>query len=502
MKKYTVNIFYFLLLLAYSSFAQGKYNYIVIDKNDTQKDIIRKAANVVPSERQLRWQKMELIAFIHFNMNTFTGREWGNGNEDPKLFNPKKFDAEQWVKSIKDAGFKEIILTCKHHDGFCLWQTKTTDHSVKSSDWKEGTGDVVKEVSDACKKYNVAFGVYLSPWDRNTKFYGTDEYNDFFIEQLTELLTHYGKVSEVWFDGACGEGPNGKKQVYDYVRWYVHIRKLQPQANIAIMGPDVRWVGTESGKGRTTEWSVIPNNNMDQSVIARNSQQDVIYKPLGDLVNQNLGGRDIISSAKGLVWYPAETNTSIRPGWFYHSSEDSKVKTPKELMDIYFTSVGMNGVFLLNIPPDPDGLINENDILSLKGFKLLRDKTFKKNLADGSIVKSNNGKNEKAILDNNYQTYFTTKGTDTTTIIDISLPVEKTFNVLSLQENITVGQRVENFVFEYQGKDGNWIPITSGTTIGYKRLLQFDTVKAQNLRLRILSSRLNPTIAEFGIYYL
>ena len=502
MKKYTVNIFYFLLLLAYSSFAQEKYNYIAIDKNDTQKDIIRKAANVVPSERQIKWQKMELIAFIHFNMNTFTGKEWGNGNEDPKLFNPKKFDAEQWVKSIKDAGFKEIILTCKHHDGFCLWQTKTTNHSVKSSDWKDGNGDVVKEVSDACKKYNVAFGVYLSPWDRNTKYYGTDEYNDFFIEQLTELLTHYGKVSEVWFDGACGEGPNGKKQVYDYVRWYAHIRKLQPQANIAIMGPDVRWVGTESGKGRKTEWSVIPNNNMDQSVIARNSQQDIIYKPLGDLVNQNLGGRDIISSAKGLVWYPAETNTSIRPGWFYHSSEDSKVKTPKELMDIYFTSVGMNGVFLLNIPPDPDGLINENDIKSLQGFKLLRDKTFKKNIADGAIVKSNNGINEKAILDNNYQTYFTTKGTDTTTAIDISLPVEKTFNVLSLQENITVGQRVEKFVFEYQGKDGNWIQITSGTTIGYKRLLQFDTVNAQKLRLIILSSRLNPTIAEFGIYYL
>ena len=207
MKKYVVNIFLSFVLLTCSSLAQEKHNYVIIDKNDTQTEIIRKAANVVPSARQLRWQKMELIAFIHFNMNTFTGKEWGDGTEDPKIFNPKKLDAEQWVKSIKDAGFREIILTCKHHDGFCLWPTITTDHSVKSSNWKNGKGDVVREVSEACRKYNVAFGVYLSPWDRNSKFYGTDEYNKFFIEQLTELLTQYGTVNEVWFDGACGEGP-------------------------------------------------------------------------------------------------------------------------------------------------------------------------------------------------------------------------------------------------------------------------------------------------------
>jgi alpha-L-fucosidase len=502
MKKQFIIFFYIISFFICASRAQEKSSYVTIDKTDNQSEIIKKAANVVPSERQLRWQKLEMVAFFHFGMNTFTGKEWGDGTEDPKLFNPKKLNAEQWVKTAKDAGFKQVILTTKHHDGFCLWQTNTTEHSVKNSDWKGGKGDVVKDVSEACKKFKVGFGVYLSPWDRNCKYYGTEKYNDYFVEQLTELLTKYGKIDEVWFDGACGEGPNGKKQVYDFMRWYALIRKLQPQAVIAIMGPDVRWVGTESGKGRTTEWSVIPNDNMDITAIAKNSQKDMIYKPLGDLVSQNLGGRDVISSAKGLVWYPAETDVSIRPGWFYHSSEDLKVKTPGELMDIYFSSIGMNSVLLLNIPPDKDGLISKYDVKNLQGFKHLRDDTFKKNLAKGAIVKSINGKNEKAILDNNYNTYFTTNGTDTTTVIDISLPAEKTFNILSLQENITIGQRVENFKFEYLGKDGKWIQITNGTTIGYKRLLQFDAVTAKKLRLKILSSRLNPTISEFGIYLL
>lgn len=492
----------FFIFIECSLRAQTKNNHIIITKNDTQDDIIFKAANVVPTEKQLKWQKLEMNVFFHFGMNTFTGKEWGDGTEDPKLFNPKKMDAEQWVKTIKNAGFKQVIITAKHHDGFCLWQTKTTLHSVKSSNWKDGKGDVVKEVSDACKKFNIGFGVYLSPWDRNAACYGTDAYNDFFVEQLTELLTKYGKVDEVWFDGACGEKEKSKKNVYDFMRWYALIRRLQPQAVIAIMGPDVRWVGTESGKGRTTEWSVIPTNNMDQSVIANDSQQGVVYKPIKDMTGQDLGGRDIISSAKGLVWYPAETDVSIRPGWFYHSSEDLDVKTPRQLMDIYFTSVGMNSVLLLNIPPDTDGLISKNDIQSLDGFKLLMNNVFKRNLAQGTFVKSENGKNEKAILDNNYQTYYTTNGTDTTSTIDIVLPEERMFNVLSLQENISIGQRVEKFVFEKLDKNGTWVQIASGTTIGYKRLIRFDSVTAKKLRLRILSSRLNPTISEFGIYNL
>ena len=270
-------------LISNMSFAQKKYNYVPITQTDSPSEIIKKAANVVPTPRQLEWQKKELLAFIHFGVNTFTNKEWGDGTEKENIFNPQKFDADQWARTIKEAGFKEIILTCKHHDGFCLWPTKTTEHSVKNSPWKDGKGDIVKEVSDACKKYGIAFGVYLSPWDRNSKYYGTDQYNDFFEKQLIELLTNYGNISEVWFDGAYGEGPNGKKRLYDFIRWYKIIRKLQPNSVIANMGPDARWVGNEGGQGRITEWSVLPNDNMNQELITANSQHDVLYKPLGDL---------------------------------------------------------------------------------------------------------------------------------------------------------------------------------------------------------------------------
>lgn len=502
MKRPNIYVFCILLLLSNVSIAQEKHHFTAIDENDSPQEIIRKAAHIVPTERQLRWQKLELTAFFHFGINTFSNREWGDGKEDPKIFNPEKLDAEQWIKTVKEAGFKQIILTAKHHDGFCLWPTKTTNHSVKSSPWKNGNGDVVREVSEACKKHEIGFGVYLSPWDRNAASYGTDDYNEFFEAQLKELLTQYGKIDEVWFDGACGEGANGKKQVYDFLNWYSIIRELQPQAVIAIMGPDVRWVGTESGKGRNTEWSVIPSNQTDQFLIMKNSQQDLIYKPLGNMMEDDLGGREAISSAKGLLWYPAETDVSIRPGWFYHAYEDLKVKTPKELLDIYFTSVGMNSVLLLNIPPDTNGLINEHDVKSLQGFKQLMDETFGENLALGAQISSPNGIDEQAIIDQNDHSYYTTKDNDTSTYIDISLPEKRTFNLLMLQENISIGQRVENFQLEYLASNGEWKQVASGTTIGYKRILKFETINAQKLRLKILSSRLNPTISELGLFYL
>lgn len=492
----------FLWLILTTGFSQEKYNYVEIGVDDTREKIIRKAANVVPTERQLRWQQLELTAFFHFGINTFTGREWGDGTEEPKLFNPENLDAGQWIKTIKDAGFKQVVLTAKHHDGFCLWPTATTQHSVKSSSWKNGNGDVVKAVAEACREHEIGFGIYLSPWDRNAKSYGTEAYNDFFAAQLTELLTRYGQVDEVWFDGACGEGPNGKKQVYDFMRWYRLIRELQPQAVIAVMGPDVRWVGTETGVGRFTEWSVIPSDHLDLAETAGRSQQDVVFKPAKDLMDEDLGSREKIYSAKGLAWYPAETDVSIRPGWFYRESEDNLVKTPGQLLDIYFTSVGMNGVLLLNIPPDKNGLINQHDVQSLTGFKSLLDNLFADNLAAGATTTSNNGMGERLMLDGDYQTYFTTaSGTDTTTNISIVLSDEKTFNVLCLQENIAVGQRVEQFSLEYQNANGNWRTIATGTTIGYKRLLRFDNITAKHLRLSILSSRLNPAISEFGIYY-
>ena len=477
-----------------------KAHFVTISPTDSERDIIQKAANIVPTPRQLRWQELELTAFFHFGVNTFTGREWGTGKEDPKIFNPQKLNAEQWVKTVKDAGFKQVIITAKHHDGFCLWPTKTTTHSVKSSPWKDGNGDVVKEVAEACKKLNVGFGVYLSPWDMNAPIYGTDEYNDFFVDQLTELLTWYGKVDEVWFDGANGEGPNGKKQVYAFERWYQLIRKLQPEAVIAIMGPDVRWVGTETGVGRAQEWSVVPTNQLDQQSIAESSQKDMIFKPQGDMMGEDLGSRAKIRNAKGLVWYPAETDVSIRPGWFYHKDQDAKVKTPEHLMNIYFTSVGMNGVLLLNIPPNKDGLIEQADINSLQQWTADRKKIFSKNLLKRASVKSNNSINAKSIKDGKNYTHLTTRGNDTTTTIHIRLCGKKTFNILSLQENIRVGQRVEKFSAWYDD-NGSWKKFTEGTTIGYKRLLLFEKITAKKIKIEIEASRLNPTIAEVGLYY-
>lgn len=474
-------------------------NYVVILPSDSEADIIRKAANVTPSKRQLRWQQLELTAFFHFGINTFTNKEWGNGNEDIKMFNPTELNAEQWVKTAKQAGIKQVILTAKHHDGFCLWPTSTTDHSVKNTPWRNGKGDVVKEVADACRKYGVGFGVYLSPWDMNSPLYGTEAYNDLFIKQLTELLSNYGRIDEVWFDGANGEGPNGKKQVYDFDRWYSHIRKLQPSATIAIMGPDVRWVGTETGYGRETEWSVVPVSAQLQEKIAAGSQQDITFAPLGDMRDTDLGSRDKLKEAKGLIWYPAETDVSIRPGWFYHPAENSKVRSPENLLDIYFNSVGKNGVLLLNLPPDTRGLLHENDVKSLLEWKSIRQDIFKTNLAKGAVISSANGKGSKKMLDGREATHFTTQSNDTSTVIKFNLKGEKTFNILLLQENIRIGQRIEKFLLEYE-ENGIWKKAAEGTTVGYKRLLRFQPVTSRKVRLTILSSRLNPTISEFGLF--
>ena len=368
-------------ILTTVSFAQTK-NFVVIDASMSDEELLKIAATITPSPEQLRWQQLELTGFIHFGINTFTGKEWGTGKEDPKLFNPTALDAKQWVKACKDAGIKQVILTAKHHDGFCLWPTKTTEHSVKNSPWKDGKGDVVKEVADACKELGVGFGVYLSPWDMNNATYGTEAYNDLFIDQLTELLTQYGKVDEVWFDGANGEGPNGKKQVYDFERWYAHIRKLQPQAVIAVSGPDVRWVGTETGHGREEEWSVVPVGKKNK--FNEGSQTKVDTPPSGDMMGSVLGSRSQLRDGDALKWYPAETDVSIRPGWFYHESQDKKVKTPEYLKEIYFHSVGRNGVLLLNIPPDKRGLITDFDLAALKNWRKKLNEIFRVNLLKGA----------------------------------------------------------------------------------------------------------------------
>jgi alpha-L-fucosidase len=311
---------------------------------------------------------MEFIAFAHFGMNTFTDREWGRGTEDLSLFNPTGFSARQWVRAFKAAGMRMVIVTAKHHDGFCLWPSRYTEHSVKSSPWRAGKGDVVREVAEACREAGLKLGIYLSPWDRHEPTYGdSPAYNEHFRSQLRELLTNYGEVGEVWFDGACGEGPNGKRQEYDWPSYYKVVRECQPRAVIFGMGPDLRWVGTETGYGRETEWSVVPVKIREDSISPPPSLDDLFIP--GDMTAEDLGGREQISGARVLAWYPAETDVSIRPGWFYHAKEDGEVKMPQKLIDIYFSSVGRNGVLLLNVPPDSRGLIHENDIRSLMGMR-------------------------------------------------------------------------------------------------------------------------------------
>ena len=308
-----LTLFFFFLAMALGAQAQksGEYyvKHIEFPQNATIEQKVDMAARLVPTPQQYAWQQMELTAFLHFGINTFTGREWGDGKEDPALFNPSELDAEQWVRSLKEAGFKMVLLTAKHHDGFCLWPTATTKHSVASSPWKNGKGDVVKELRDACDKYGMKFGVYLSPWDRNAECYGdSPRYNEFFISQLTELLSNYGEVNEVWFDGANGEGPNGKKQIYDWDAFYKTIQRLQPKAVMAIMGDDVRWVGNEKGLGRETEWNATVLTTGIYARSAENNKRLGVFRKAKDL-----GSRSMLAEATELFWYPSEVGVSIRP---------------------------------------------------------------------------------------------------------------------------------------------------------------------------------------------
>ncbi|ULB33617.1 MULTISPECIES: alpha-L-fucosidase [Proteiniphilum] len=436
---------------------------------------VKLSAYVVPTQRQYEWQELELTAFIHFGMNTFTGREWGDGSEDPALFNPADLDAEQWVTTLQNAGFKLLILTAKHHDGFCLWPTATTSHSVASSPWHNGYGDLVKEVKEACDKYNMKFGVYLSPWDRNAASYGdSPKYNAMFAQQLTELLTNYGEIHEVWFDGANGEGPNGKVQEYDWGRFYHVIDSLQPKAVKAIMGDDVRWVGNEKGLGRETEWSVTPlQPNINEAITNENKRLNI------SPTSKELGIRQLISEAQTLYWYPSEVDVSIRPGWFYHPEQDNQVKTLQQLVNIYFNSVGMNSVLLLNIPPDKRGRIHEVDAERLNLF--------------GSYIR-NTFRNEK--LNDGEAAWKARSGASK----EFSIQPGETINTVMLQEDIRKGQRVEEFILE--GLINNeWVKLAEGTTIGYKRLLKFNDVAPTVLRVTISETRDIANIAKVGAYY-
>ena len=433
------------------------------------------ASRLVPTAQQLEWQQMEFTAFLHFGMNTFTGNEWGHGTDSPALFNPSELDCEQWVKALKDGGFKMALITAKHHDGFCLWQTETTEYSVKNSPWKDGKGDVVRELRDACEKYGMKFGVYLSPWDRNAPSYGdSPAYNKFFIAQLTELLSNYGEVHEVWFDGACAEGPNGKKQEYDWTAILAKIRELQPKAVTAIMGDDVRWVGNEGGLGRETEWSatVIPPGSYTHKKAAKEA--------LGlEEMSKDLGSRELVAKAQEVYWYPSEVDVSIRPGWFYHAEQDGQVRSLANLVNIYYRSVGCNSVLLLNIPPDRRGLIHEIDVQRIKELSEYINKTFATNYVE-------KGNQEWAAQVGESKEYDVKSGAMVNTFL--------------IQEDITKGQRVEDFLVEVYS-NGAWQYATEGTTIGYKRLLRFSDCQPEKVRVTIRGARATANISNVGLYY-
>ncbi|NOU65974.1 alpha-fucosidase [Paenibacillus sp. LMG 31461] len=469
---------------------------------------IEEAVKIVPTPRQLAWQEMEFYAFIHFGMNTFTGMQWGDGDEDPQLFHPTEFNAAQWVEVCRSAGMTGIILTCKHHDGFCLWPSAYTDHSVESSLWQDGQGDVVRDVAEACRVQGLKFGVYVSPWDRHELSYGDSPvYNAYFQNQLRELLTQYGEIFCVWFDGACGEGSNGKVQVYDWEAAYQIIRELQPNAVINICGPDVRWCGNEAGHTRESEWSVVPAYLKDTEKIHADSQQtdDPAFAQRINTEVDDLGSRAILAQVDNVIWYPSEVDVSIRPQWFYDPTEDDKVKTVEELIDLYESTVGGNSALLLNIPPDQRGLIHETDARHLGELGQWLRGTYTTNRAVGAKVRvSQTGDSDvdmeaHPVTDGRSDTYWCPPEGGEHAELEIDLGEEVSFDRIVLKEYIQLGQRIEHFHLAY--KDGEeWKPLYEGTVVGYKKICRVERTIARYLRLAITESRVHPTVSHFGVY--
>jgi alpha-L-fucosidase len=428
----------------------------------------QKTTFATPTPRQLEWHKLRYYAFTHFGPNTFTDLEWGHGTEKEEIFNPTALDCRQWAKTFKDAGMEGIIITAKHHDGFCLWPSKYSKHTVRESPWRNGQGDVLRELSDACKEFDLKFGVYLSPWDRNHPDYGTEKYNEIFINMLNEVLTNYGDVFEVWFDGACGEGPNGKRQVYDFPAFNATVRKLQPNAVIfSDIGPDIRWVGNENGRAGETNWSSINNEGWYAGIPDKNLELESGH-PLG------------------VVYQPTEVDVSIRPGWFYHKAEDDKVKSLEKLKVIFLQSVGRNANLLLNIPPDTRGLINENDVkslLELKEFlsliKSKKDKIKDISFTDESKIKKNN---LKVLLDGSSNSFWPSQEGTKTATVEITFTEKTKFNYLQIEEYVNKGQRVKSFNVEIW-KNRKWVEIAKGTTIGNRRILDFGSQTSKKIRI-------------------
>ncbi|MCI1858838.1 MAG: alpha-L-fucosidase [Sporolactobacillus sp.] len=470
---------------------------------------VSEITRIRPSGRQINWQKMEFYGFIHFGMNTMTDREWGLGHESPALFNPGHLDTDQWAAVLKSAGMTGAILTCKHHDGFCLWPSRYSEYTVAHSPWKNGKGDVVGEFATSCRKFGLKFGIYLSPWDRTESSYGSGKkYDDFYIQQLTELLTDYGEIFEVWLDGANGEGPNGRKQYYDWNRYYAVIRKLQPNAVISVCGPDVRWIGNEAGHTRPNEWSVVPEALKDVEKIIDKSQKkdDQRFARSFSSADDDLGSRSALQNYSGtLIWYPAEVNTSIRPGWFYHPSEDAAVKSARELFDLYKKSVGGNATLLLNVPPNRWGLISAVDQQQLKllgGY--IRKIKSSNYFVDGRLTFSSNPNQVggRSILDlSDHRSYWKSAVNDTRPFIEVKMNRARTINTLILKEKIEIGQRIEQCVL-FAAADGAWRQIAEVGSVGYQRIISIAPIKAMKIRLEIPKYREYPTLSGLSALYL
>lgn len=471
----------------------------------TERERLELYTSIVPTERQKRFESEPFNAFIHFGTTTFTSKEWGDGTFPPEKFNPTNLDTDQWCESLKAAGVTGIILTCKHHDGFCLWQTKTTEYSIKNSPYKNGKGDIVKELSDSCRKYGLHFGVYLSPWDRNSEYYSTPKYNDFYIEQLTELLTNYGDIYCVWLDGACGSHLDGKpKQVYDFARIYKTVYELSPTAVVSNCGPDVRWVGNEAGVARESEWNVVPKFAFDVQTIEKNSQQeddDNFKKKTYDVIQSDLGSRGFLKDYDEFTWYPAEVDVSIRPRWFYHKGDDRKVRSLDNLLHIYYTSVGGNSLLLLNVPPDRTGRIHPKDVKRLKelgdAIRLaescpVKPKTITAPEAlDGNVI-------ENVTKDD--ESYYTPSQESDKYTINIDFGKELEIDRVLLQEQCDFSQRIENFEI-YALTDAGESLGYRGTTVGLKRFALFSKkVKAKGIKVVITSCRLRPYIMRVQAY--
>jgi len=444
----------------------------------------RGPAGPLPSAAQLKWQDNNFYLFVHFGPNTFTDLEWGKGSEKEEVFNPTALDCRQWCRIAKAAGAKGIILTAKHHDGFCLWPSAYSKHTVAQSSWRGGKGDVLKELSKACKEAGILFGVYLSPWDRNHPAYGTAEYNDVFVNMMKEVVTKYGPFFEFWWDGANGEGPNGKKQVYDWHRFESTMRSIAPNTILfSDIGPDARWVGNEKGFAGKTNWNLLDTAGFSRGAGA----------PPSDTLNQgNLNGTN---------WIPAECDVSIRPGWFYHASEDSLVKTPEALFEIYLKSVGRGANFLLNVPANRSGLISSYDSSALMGFAALRRKSFHSSiLRDAGTSVQLNGKNVRAELTDGKEDSWVSAGKDyKNAFLDIRFRKKTELNCIELKEPVQQGQRVKSFTIEL--RNGNQLlGRLEQTTIGHQRILTFPTQAVTGIRIKITDAKTDPLISELAVF--